>query len=797
MDTRLNDLLPVPRQVKPGDGMLDVAGLTWRIDSRSAEHTAIAWKLSRELQVNVAAEDLATPFTVLVGEPSGSAAEAPVHPEGYALTVCADGLVLRGTDASGLYWGLVTIEQLLGSATELPCCTIQDWPAISMRGHHDDISRKQISKVDDFRRIIRRLSSYKLNVYTPYMEDVLYIKSYPDIGVGRGRLTPDEVAAMHREAERHNVMIIPTYSLIGHQENLLAHEKYKHLGRRVFQPMSCYDVTKSEVRDFLHRVIHDVCELFPAPYFHAGFDEAIGVKGQELIDHANWCASELALHGKRMVMWADMFYNHFGIERIRELAPNVIPVNWCYGSGKGAIAENGHIRHHDELRAQGRPVWGLAGYSSWCKFVPEFATGKDNIDVWTKTAIETSTPALFCSQWGDNGYENNRDFPWNLIAYLGEKTWSGDTARRGDFESRFQQSFYGVQLPSLTDIIDELPGRLSSGAGEYWRNFRRGAFWAVRWAAANRDEGRALSRDEEALSAALAAVEDCKAVARRNAEHLDHFTVGLERTLTVIRRQKFGLDYVRGLSRPEMVQAVQELKKELCDVREHYIAEWIRTNKPQNTEVSLEVYSEVLDSYDFLLEHDPGLSGPVDNFLPLPLDDHFNALNLDISALPLDLWRCNGVPFQFAGRHSTHVSFNGESKPVELWFDPVEVADLHIIASGQRRTNDHHPALRVELLRNGEVVFAEDLLNVLHLCDWWAPLGEHIWAGGGMAHVDRNRVRYALKGGGVYGLTEIMNFAIPASADADGLRLTALCGDMIQLFATTIEMPRNRRADSL
>ena len=80
----------------------------------------------------------------------------------------------------------------------------------------------KISKPEDFERIVRHLSRFKVNYYTPYMEDTLHIKSFPDAGAGRGKLMPNEARALVEEGARHNVQIMPTYSLMGHQENLLS-----------------------------------------------------------------------------------------------------------------------------------------------------------------------------------------------------------------------------------------------------------------------------------------------------------------------------------------------------------------------------------------------------------------------------------------------------------------------------------------------------------------------------------------------------------------------------------------------
>ena len=777
----LNDLIPVPRRVEPLESTLDVQGLHWLLDARSGSHTAVAWKVEQELGVPWGVSQFLDPPTLVVGEPAGDPPAPPQRQQGYALHVGPDGLCLRGHDMDGLYWGLVTLEQMLDGGCELPCAHIVDWPEFRLRGHHDDISRKQVSKLDDFCRIIRKLSGYKINVYTPYMEDMLYLKSHPDIGEGRGRLMPAELAEMHSVARRHNVMIMPTYSLIGHQENLLADPKYAHLGREVFQSMSSLDVTKPEVRQFLTDVIRDVCELFPCPYFHGGFDETQGVGAEEFLEHANWCARELRKYGKRMPMWVDMIYNHFGYEMIERLEENIIPVNWQYGCTE-------EVPHQRELTEQGRPVWGLAGYGNCCAFLPVFDRGKSNIDAWREVGVQTDTPALFASQWGDNGYENHRDMCWNMFAYLGEAAWSGSHARREDFERRFQLSFYGAEIPELMPIVESLARDLSLSPRDIWAHFRRNAFGMVRWAAENPDAADDLAEDERRLTEALESVPAARRKAVREEEHLEHFRVSLLRTLSVVHRLQFALDYVKGLAPGEVEERVEDIRTELEDVREAYEADWLRTNKRPNIEVSLSVYDEVLASYAKLPEIERAEAGRRDGYYVCDLAEQFNRSFLPVGGLPVGEEEVNGVPFLFADEHNTHVEITPETGPVELEFPELPLKDLYLIVAAHKTADEPEPAAVVELERDGKVVFSEELLNILHLCDWWAPLGEHIWAGGGMAHVDTDRVRYALKPGAMYGLADTSGFDLPALLTADTLRISAQEGQELRLFAVTLEL---------
>jgi Glycosyl hydrolase family 20, domain 2 len=783
MSKSLSDLIPVPQKMDAVDGVFDAGTAPWRVSTAALAHTAVAFKLGSELSVEVVAAEGIGAFDLLIGDADAAALKAPDVAEGYALRVTPQGVALRGRDMDGLYWGLVTLEQLLDGGAELPCCRIDDWPVCRWRGHHDDISRKQISRTEDFCLIIRRLSQFKLNIYMPYMEDVLHIESQPDIGVGRGRLEPDEVARMHEEAARHNVMIVPVYSLIGHQENLLAQPQFAHLGREVFQPMSSLDPTKPAVREFLAAAIDDVCDMFPAPFFHACFDEVIGLTREEFISHANWCAERLAARGKKMLMWVDMINNHFGCEAVQELAENIIPVNWRYRD----------TDFHRDLIAQGRPVWPLAGYQNWSTLIPKFSAGRKNITDWMREAIATDTPALCSSQWGDNGYENHRDFAWNTIALLGESGWTGREAEPADFERRFQERFYGAALPALADLVLNLQSRLSMEAGDYWQHHRRTAFEMLRWVHENPDVGAAAAADEKVLTAALAAVDGCAELAVRNVEHLEHWRVGLAKSLSVAHRLQFAARYIDGMDRADIIEGVQELRDELGATREAYIADWVRTNREPNMEVSLQVYTHLFDGLDYLIEACPGAPGREGAFYKLDMSEHWNECAPALGGVPVGHRESHQIPYLFADMAHTHVGFGAESDPLALPFEEQAVSDLHLLLTAPRTFGElapePKPVLAVELLKQGEVVFREELLLIEHLADCWALHGESMWGGGGLAHVDPDRVRYAWRGSWNHGVMEVHNFAVPCGTLADELRMTALGEDTsIKCFAATLEV---------
>jgi len=714
-------------------------------------------------------------LAVTLGAEPGQLPTPPDKPESYRLIVTAESVRLTARDTDGLYWGLTTLQQLLNGGRSAPCVDITDWPAFGLRYHHDDISRKQVSKVEDFKRIIRLLSYYKVKYYTPYMEDMLYLKSYPDIGRNRGRLMPGEVREILAEAEKYNVTVFPTYSLIGHQENLLKNPRYRKYAREVFQPPSSYDPRKQILKPYLRKVIRDVCALFPeSPFFHACFDETQGVDEKDLIAHANWCAGEIARYGKKMLMWVDMFKNHYGLTKLKHLRSNIVPVEWSYGEPEKIEAS---------YRQAGVIPTGLAGYNNWCTFLPDFRPGKRCLDAWAGVMTRWGGEGFGSSMWGDDGYENSRDLAWNLFAYLGEVAWRG-TPAAPDFEERFQSTFYGRPIPAMLAIVNDLPPRLAISPHRAWRMFRYTIQAMARICASDPGLAEKARTDLRLLESALRSLPAAARLARREKGHTDHFAVALEREINVRQRLVFAAAVARGMGPGALKKGAVAQAHELTRVRDHYRAVWLRHNKRPNIEVSLAVYDRVRQSLEQLTQPAPRAG---ERFLCLDLDQCCNKSQADVGGLPIGTGLVNRVPFRFAPLTHTHCLL-ATGAPLTISFEPCAPRDIHLIYGGQTIDKKApRPVVEVALLDRGKVVFAERLNSITQICDWWAPLGEHIWAGGGFKYVDKKRNAYALSPGPNFGLMHLHGFDLRAVGQADALRITAIAKEEFNLFAATVE----------
>ena len=787
---KIKNLVPYPQQVIEHAGSLvGRSKLIALISKETALDKAVIHKL-KSMNIEFTVSERVAPFAMLLIRENNSSAvfpdvaeKVPQKSEGYYLTISENDVCLQGYDIEGLFWGLTTFEQLAENSDRdvLPACEITDWPEVESRGHFDDVSRKRISTTEDFKSIIRRLSKFKINYYGIYIEDVLHLKSYPDIGEKRGKLMPWDVQEIIAEAELYKVNVIPFFQLVGHCENLLDMPNYKHLGRRVIQKMSSLDADNPEVRVFLKNCIKDVVELFPCKYFGMGFDEIQGFSQKQFYAHANWCAQELGKYDKTPLLWADMMYNHFGFETLSQLDPSIIPVNWQYQ------AKDGEIPFWREFVETKRRTWGFGGYNNWCIYVPSFEMGKNNIEAWTKSINNGPGSGLFYSQWGDNGYENNRDLPWNLFAYAGECSWRGNIDKKSDFEDRFQNVLYGRVIPELTEVANAV-GALNSQIS-FWDLHRKNsnAFYRI---AAN--EPGLLPIAQKAHDEIAALLEKVKAVEVRTvpAEQtaykiVHHYVTALTIMLLITKRFIFAFNN----------NETQELKRLIDDIdnaRVLYMKDWLLNNRLEGLEVSQAVFTNVIASYQELLSRRVECRA---GFETLDLSAFYNTYFEDIAGIPIGTSNCVGIPFSFASKELTHVSLKkGERVDIKgvqqnTCRNTGKVKDLHIIVSSpMTEAAIPVPAMKLSLLKAGVVVFEEVINSVTHCVDWFAPFGEHMWAGGGLQYADMSRVTPALSPDLFFGLMKISGFDLnDRSTEFDQIRIDGLAEKNVELFAITLE----------
>lgn len=238
--------------------------------------------------------------------------------EGYTLSISEEKINITAKDASGAFYAMQTLRQLLPPSLErlnsfpkpsasLPLVEINDSPKFSYRGMHLDVARHFFDK-EFVKKYISYLSMLKMNYFHWHItEDQgwrIEIKKYPKLTthaayrnetlIGHyndtpqqfdgqrygGFYTQEDIKEIVAYAQKLNVTIIPEIEMPGHAQAAIS--AYPELGCTgetipvatkwgVFEDIYC---PKEETFDFLEDVLTEVVSLFPGEYIHIGGDEA-------------------------------------------------------------------------------------------------------------------------------------------------------------------------------------------------------------------------------------------------------------------------------------------------------------------------------------------------------------------------------------------------------------------------------------------------------------------------------------------------------------------------------------------
>jgi hexosaminidase len=325
-------VIPLPAEVvpRPGSFEIDAASPVQvprgdRGADEAARYLVDLWSHTNGLTLqvtNAAARGAAAAAGAIVFR-----RQRGLGPEAYVLDVSPRRITLSAGSAAGLFYGVVTLWQLLPSgpnAGQIPAQIIRDAPAYAWRGLMLD-SARHIQSPAAIRSMIDWMAWHKLNVLHWHLTDDqgwrLEIRRYPRLtSVGAWRIDPsgaryggfytqDEVRDIVRFAAARHVQIVPEIDLPGHATAALA--AYPELGAAdPAQPLAVSASwgilthvfnAKPQTISFLENVLAEVMRIFPSPVIHIGGDETAG---QAFF--AKSIGGYLAAHGRRMVGWDEI-----------------------------------------------------------------------------------------------------------------------------------------------------------------------------------------------------------------------------------------------------------------------------------------------------------------------------------------------------------------------------------------------------------------------------------------------------------------------------------------------------------
>jgi hexosaminidase len=240
------------------------------------------------------------------------AVEGVADEESYSLHVSPERTVVSARSPRGLFYGTVTLWQLItaGKAANpgisIDAVTISDQPRFRWRGLMLDVAR-HFMPPDLVKQMIDWMALHKLNTLHWHLTDDqgwrIEIKQYrrlTEVGAWRvpagaagtdpatgsvrrygGFYTQDEVRDIVRYAAERYVTVVPEIEMPGHaQAAIAAYPQFGSIGDspRVSPDWGVHSYlfnVDDETFAFLENVLTEVMALFPSPYIHVGGDEAV------------------------------------------------------------------------------------------------------------------------------------------------------------------------------------------------------------------------------------------------------------------------------------------------------------------------------------------------------------------------------------------------------------------------------------------------------------------------------------------------------------------------------------------
>lgn len=538
-------------------------------------------------------------------ERAGAAAPANLNDEGYVLAVAAREIVVAGKTAAGTFYGLQTLKQLVrgeGERARVPCVKIVDWPTMRWRGMFDDINRGPVPTVDYIKRQLRAEASFKLNMHSFNLENIVEWRSHPLLGPEGGALAPEEIRELVAYARRYHVELVPQQQTFGHLRKVLTLEKYAPLAES--QPTA--DVLSPQ-RPETYALISDwykeLAELFPGKFFHVGADEVFELaQGQSAgqvkekgvgfvyFEHLRRVRELLAPHNRRLMFWGDIALRH--PELITSVPREMIVMNWTYGP------RDDYTPRIKPFKDAGLEQFVCPGVHSWNQIFPAHDQTVKNVVNFVRDGQRAGALGTLNTQWDDDG-ESLFEMTWYGVVLGAAASWQEGELDVEQFERDFDWAFFRADGDRFVRSIRTL-GSIGTLLGVPTTN---PVFWQEPFTPAFQERARSLRDKTKQMRLAVENVEETVARdasrARRNrtmipvivfaARRFDH----LGRRMQVV--EQFSQEYWRAylnLSDQRSVTSrlrryhgpvynhLREMAEELSLLRAAYRERWLAENRP-------------------------------------------------------------------------------------------------------------------------------------------------------------------------------------------------------------------------
>ncbi|MDD2385233.1 MAG: glycoside hydrolase family 20 zincin-like fold domain-containing protein [Bacteroidales bacterium] len=544
------------------------------------------------------------------------------EPESYILNITPKSIqVIAQTDA-GIFYGLQTLKQIIAANTDrnnIPCLVIYDFPDIPIRAWQDDISRGPIPKMETLKEQIRKMSAYKLNHFTLYIEHVYKLEKHPGIAPEDG-ITKAQIKELSKYAKKYHVNLIASYQSFGHMEKTLSHPKYSHLAENehIISP------AMEESYDFLQDVYEEIVPAFSSEYFNINCDETDGLgqgKSKSMLDsigvdgvylyHINRLNNLLKKYDNKILMWGDIISNHPHI--IKHLPKDITVIAWGYHA-----AENFEYAI-TPISNTGINFWVAPGVNCWSNIFPDYRSTEINVFNLIRDGLKHNATGVLNTSWDDDGlnfFQNN----WHGFTWGAELSWNAPslnlsaelsnaerTSRYNAFNDAFNELFYGLKEDNINDCIIEFSHLHNSDVRDILKNTRFfEPIFPIHLEYISNQSRDANMQMLNELDDLIKKVDNISKKDIKNKNSIDYLTFAIQQVRFTLNKNLFRIklyDYIndkKSINTLDLKNEIEILTQELELLKAEYTNLWNKENRQYWLDKNLEKYDVLIDDLNNL-----------------------------------------------------------------------------------------------------------------------------------------------------------------------------------------------------
>ena len=543
--------------------------------------------------------------------------------EAYILELTVWGATVKASGPNGAYYALTTLHQLLKlNGGKLCLMRIEDYPSMPLRGISDDISRGQISTMEDFKAMIRKMAYVKCNVYMPYMEDTFAFRQFPESGKYSDPVSQDEFRELIAYAKEYYITLIPIFNTIGHwNKNAKLAAFYDYVMKdEKGQPLSSLDVRKPQTEKMVEDMLSELIDVFgEAGAIHVGGDEVMDYTerfskeeaGGYFNRHFNRVHDYLKTRGMETYMYSDMYtplYGDYalGMDYIDEMPEDMNFVYWDYACRESYPNIQGLVEKKKKF------CLSPATYT-WNRMLPHHYMCWMNTRLLAQAGMENAR-GIIMSAWCDGGM-SLREENWMGIYVGALYSWNCHNDLSFDqIISSYFSLFYGltVDLDAYHALMsyDEKAVNWPYDPAEYEKGI---AFWYDDWQKLGVQFFEEFWKDatepaDPEIQRKLAGAEQ---IFRQAYDYFSGLTpleneTGYAAFLFDIRRSLVAARKINMLSsRPYrsreearlQIPAIDDMLHQLENLKEENCQRWFATNRQSEWEFVADKYDDLIESF--------------------------------------------------------------------------------------------------------------------------------------------------------------------------------------------------------